>query len=122
MERKKVIVGLLVCIVVWCGGCQIDQRTTEIRPDEQMLKVSYENDRARELFETIIYGTPREATKVAGVVLGPVSMGARYEELSFNAHCNEHIRKMDTNGDLTITEQEAQSYYTSIESSIEMEK
>ncbi|MBN1125393.1 MAG: hypothetical protein JXA82_10320 [Sedimentisphaerales bacterium] len=121
-RKKNVVVSVLVCVLIWCGGCQIDQRTTEIRSDEQMLKVSYENDRARELFETVIHGTQPETEKVKGVVLGPFSMGARYERLSFNAHCNEHVRKMDTNGDLVITEQEAQTYYKSAESSIIVEK
>lgn len=64
----------------------------------------------------IVQGAECESTKVGGLGGSPFSIGARYEELSFNAHCNEHIRKMDTNGDLVISEQEARAYYGSIDS------
>jgi len=109
---------LIVSVLVCSGGCQIAQSTTEIRSEEQMLNVSYENDRARELFLEIVNGTEPASRKVSGLGGGPFSVGAHYEELSFNAHCNEHIRKMDTNGDLMITQQEAETYYKSIEDKI----
>jgi len=118
MSWKHVVLAGLILAGLGCGGCQIAQSTTEVRSGEQMLDISYENDQARELFRKIVNETEPERWKVRGLGGGPLSVGAHYEELSFNAHCNEHIRKMDTNGDLVITQQEAEMYYQSIESSL----
>jgi hypothetical protein len=38
------------------------------------------------------------------------------------ANCNDHIRKIDNDGNLFITEQEAESYYRSITPSTEKDQ
>ena len=100
--------------LLFSAGCQIDQRSTEIRTDEQMLEVTFENDRARDLFNGIVHNTERTSSRTGGIGIGPVSAGVRQEKLSFNAHCNELIRKVDVNGDLVITQREAEDYYNLI--------
>ena len=104
----------LLLVILLCCGCQINQKSTEMRTEEQMLKVSFENKRAEELFDTIIHDTEREYKLIDRIGFSFFSINARYERLAFNAHCNDHITKMDTNGDLLITEQEAEAYYKSI--------
>jgi len=106
-------VPLPLVLLLFCG-CRINQKSTEIRTEEQMLNVSFENQRAEDLFDTIILQTEREDKLIARVGVPLVSIHSRYERVAFNAHCNDHITKMDTNGDLLITEQEAEAYYKSI--------
>lgn len=76
-----------------------------------MLPISYENQRAREIFESIIYGTERQTIAKSRVGPSVFSVYSRYETVAFNAHCNDHIRAMDKNADLLISEKEAQEYY-----------
>ena len=80
--------------------------------DEQMLKVSFENARAEELFREIIYGTERESHVTSRVGTPSASLYSRTETVAFNAHCNDHIRAMDKNSDLVVSQQEAEDYYT----------
>jgi hypothetical protein len=106
------VVGAVVLCVV-CG-CQVNHETKEIRSDEQMLEVSFENPRAEELFAKAAkttYGEPRNVKRVG---LPGLSVYSRDEEVAWNANCNDHLRKMDTDGNRIITEQEAQTYYDSL--------
>ena len=111
--------GLLVvgAAVLWlAGGCQVFHETEEVRSDEQMLEVSFENRRAEYLFieaAKTTYGEPRNVKRVG---LPGLSLYSRDEELAWNANCNDHLRKMDTDGNRIITEQEAQTYYDSLPS------
>ncbi len=102
---------ILFLLAVSCGGCQIYSTGTETRMDEQMLNVSFENDKAKELFAEIIYGTEPETRTVARVGSPSLSVYSNTETVAFNAHCNDHIRAADRNGDLIITEKEAADYH-----------
>jgi len=110
MTHRVKIVLLSLVFAVLTGGCQVVNTGTETRMDEQMLNVSYENARAQELFAKIIYGTDRQEN-TARIGAPSLSLYSRTETVAFNAHCNDHIRAADTNGDLVITENEAQTYY-----------
>lgn len=103
-----------VSLIILCCGCSINNSSTEIRMDEQMLDVSFENDRAKDLVNTIIYETKREWKEVARVGIPFFSVYSRHERPAFNAHCNDHIRAMDKNGDLFITVYEAELYYKAV--------
>ncbi len=112
---RKVFLGLVQSsIIILCFGCTINKSSTEIRTDEQMLDVSFENDRAKDLFNTIIYDSKREYKEVSRIGIPFFSVYSRYERPAFNAHCNDHIRAMDKNGDLFITVHEAESYYKAV--------
>lgn len=108
----------LVGAAVLClaGGCQMYHQTKEIRSDEQMLAVSFENPQAEELFVKAAKTTYGEARNAKRIGVGGLSIYSRDEELAWNANCNDHLRKMDTDGNLIITEQEAQTYYDSLPS------
>ena len=82
-------------------------RGTEVRMDEPMLHVEFENAKAEELFRAIIYGTERKTRTTARVGLPTVSLYSRSETGAFNAHCNDHIRAMDSNAALVISQKEA---------------
>ena len=111
----RVLSGLVqVLLIVLCCGCTIFKTGTEIRTDEQMLEVSFENDKAKDILNTIIYEAKREDKEVARIGIPFFSVYSRYERLAFNAHCNDHIRAMDKNGDLFITLNEATTYYNDI--------
>jgi hypothetical protein len=99
----------LTLLSLW--GCQINQRGTEIRTDEQMLAISYENERAKGIFDSIIHGTERETNAKSRIGSSLVSVYSRRETVAFNAHCNDHIKAMDKNADLLISEKEAEEYY-----------
>mgnify|MGYP001118376671 CR=1 FL=1 len=114
MTRKDFLVLLQVSLIVLCCGCTINKSSTEIRKDEQMLEVSFENDKAKDLVNTIIYETKREDKEVTRIGIPFFSVYSRYERFAFNAHCNDHIRAMDMNGDLLITIPEAESYFKTI--------
>jgi hypothetical protein len=101
---------LLPLILLFCS-CQINQRGTEIRTDEQMLDVSFENAGAEEVFDSIIRDTERETNVKARIGSPSFSLYSRYETVAFNAHCNDHIRAMDKNADLLISQKEAEEYY-----------
>jgi hypothetical protein len=79
-----------------------------------MLEVSYENDKAKDLLNIIIYETKREYKEVVRIGIPFFSIYSRYERPAFNAHCNDHIRAMDKNGDLFITVNEAKLYYKAV--------
>jgi len=81
-----------------------------------MLPVSFENARAEELFAKAVNTTYGKERTVERVGLPFFSLHSRNEVLSYNANCNDHIRKMDVDGNLTITEREAQSYCDSLAS------
>ncbi|MBP8304738.1 MAG: hypothetical protein KBE04_11505 [Phycisphaerae bacterium] len=95
-------------------GCQINNSTREVRSDEQMLAVSFENARAEDLFVKAVKTTYGEVKTVRRVGFPSLSLYSRGETVAWNANCNDHIRKMDKDGNLLITEQEAESYYRSI--------
>jgi hypothetical protein len=105
----RALVTLLVA--AFGGGCQMVNRGTEVRMNEQMLQVRFENARAEELFRAIIYGSERKTRTTARVGLPLVSLYSRSETVAFNAHCNDHIRAMDSNADLVISQKEAEDYY-----------
>lgn len=96
---------------VFCTGCQLNQSGTQIRTEEQMLDISYENGRAEELFEEIIHGTEQEIHYKKLIGTPSCSLYSRYEEVAFNAHCNDHIKAMDVDGNLVISQKEAEDYY-----------
>jgi hypothetical protein len=122
MVRSCIWFILMPLVIFLFCGCQINQRAAEVRTDEQMLNVSFESRRAEDLFDKIIRGTERETTQIAQVGVPMLSVYSRYERVAFNAHCNDHITKMDTNGDLFIIEQEAEAYYESIKHLIKDEE
>jgi len=114
MIRRVLLVLLQVSLIVLCYSCTINKSCTEVRTDEQMLEVSFENDKAKDLLNTIIYETKREDNEVARIGIPFFSVYSRYESPAFNAHCNDHIRAMDKNGDLFITLHEATIYYKTV--------
>ena len=107
-----------VAVAMLCAvcGCQVHNVTQEVRSDEQMLPVSFENARAEELFTKAVNTTYGKERNVERVGLPFLSLHSRNEVVAWNASCNDHIRKMDTDGNLAITEREAQSYYDSLAS------
>lgn len=118
MMRKIRTSLVFVFFVVLCidSGCQFHNVTREIRSDEPMLKVSFENARAEELFMKAVNMTYGEAKNVERVGVPGFSLYSRNESVAWNANCNDHIRKMDTDGNMVITEQEAQRHYDSVTS------
>lgn len=102
---------LVALFSVISTGCQVVNTGTETRMDEQMLKVSFENTQAEQLFAKIIYGTDREVHVKKRIGTPSASVYSRTEKVAFNAHCNDHIRAMDTNSDLVISQAEAEEYY-----------
>jgi len=101
--------------VLWAaGGCQLYNSGREIRSEEQMLPVSFENDRAKELFLKAVQSTYGEETNVKRVGFPRLSLYSYSETVAWNATCNDHIRQMDTDGDSFITEQEARAHYESL--------
>ena len=49
MTRRDFFCLAQVSIIFLCCGCSINKSSTEIRTDEQMLEVSFENDRTKGL-------------------------------------------------------------------------
>jgi len=111
---KVLISSVVFLLVVFGGGCQVMNVGTETRTEEPMLEVSYENDRAEELFHAIAHGTKRQETVKARIGSPSLSLYSRYETVAFNAHCNDHIKAMDVNGDLMIRQEEAETYYRTL--------
>ena len=114
MTQRILLVLLHVSLIVLCCSCTIHKSSTEIRTDEQMLEVSFENDKTKDLLNTIIYETEREYKEVTRIGIPFFSVHSHYERPAFNAHCNDHIRAMDKNGDLFITLNEATNYYKTV--------
>jgi len=121
MTRKARTAPVFVFFAVMCtaGGCQFHNVTHEIRSDEQMLKVTFENARAEELFMKAVNATYGDEKNVERVGLPGFSLHSRNESIAWNANCNDHIRAMDTDGNLVITERETQAHYDSIMSTKE---
>lgn len=108
-----------ILAVVWAAvclgwGCQINNRTEEIRSDEQMLEVTFENERAEVLFVKAVKTTYGDVQNAKRIGVPGLSLYSRGETVAWNANCNDRIRQMDTDGDLVITEQEAASHYDSL--------
>ena len=110
------VIGVLLVILCLVCGCQVNNRTQEIRSDEAMLEVSFENERAEDLFIKAANSTYGEEKNVKRIGVPGLSVYSRNERVGWNANCNDHIRQMDTDGNLVITEQEAASHYDSITS------
>ena len=109
--KAIICIALISPLLLAVGsGCQLYNTGTETRMDEQMLKISFENARAEEVFGAIVHGTERE-TRTTRVGAPAASLYSRSETVAFNAHCNDQIRAMDKNADLLITQQEAEDYY-----------
>ena len=106
--------GAIMTVLCAACGCQLYNTGREIRSEEQMLPVSFENDRAKELFLKAVQTTYGEETNVKRVGHPRFSLYSYSETVAWNANCNDHIRKMDTDGDLLITEQEARAHYESL--------
>jgi hypothetical protein len=102
---------VFLVLVVFCNGCQLINTGTEIRMEEQMFDISYENAKAEEVFNSIIHGTERDTNVKSRIGFSSLSFYSRYEKVAFNAHCNDHIKAMDKNIDLLISQKEAQDYY-----------
>ena len=98
-------------LVVLGSGCQLINTGTETRMEEQMLDVSFENAKAEEVFGAIVNGTERETRVTKRVGSPSMSLYSRTETVAFNAHCNDHIRAMDKDADLLISQKEAEDYY-----------
>ncbi len=111
MKSQVHTVVIASLVVGLSSGCQVVNTGTETRMDEQMLKVSFENAEAEQLFAKIIYGTDQETEVKKRVGTPSVSLYSRTETVAFNAHCNDHIRAMDKNSDLVISQKEAEDYY-----------
>ena len=111
MKENWLIPFLIILSAILCSGCQVNQSGTEIRTEEQMLDISFENGKAEELFHRIVHGTEREIhyTKLVGTP--SCSLYSRYEQVAFNAHCNDHIKAMDSDENLMISQKEAEDYY-----------
>ncbi len=110
--KDRIRIALASSLLVGLSsGCQVVNTGTETRMDEQMLKVSFENAQAEELFAKIIYGTEQETHAKKRIGTPSVSLYSRTETVAFNAHCNDHIRSMDKNSDLIISQKEAEDYY-----------
>lgn len=81
-----------------------------------MLPVSFENARAEELFVKAAQTTYGQEQNVKRIGFPSFSLYSRSETIAWNANCNDHIRKLDKDENLVITEQEAETYYNSITS------
>lgn len=108
--------GAIMTVLCAVGGCQLYNSGREIRSEEQMLPVSFENARAEELFLKAVQTTYGEETNVKRIGVPRFSLYSYSETVAWNANCNDHIRKMDTDGDSFITEQEARAHYGSLRS------
>ena len=111
MRGRDLFSFIVLLLVVFGHGCQLMNIGTEIRTEEPMLNIAYENDRAEELFHTIVHGTEREENVKVRIGSPLFSLYSRHETVAFNAHCNDRIRAMDKNADLIISQKEAEQYY-----------
>jgi hypothetical protein len=111
VKRRIRIAASSLVVVVLGSGCQLINTGTETRMEEQMLDVSYENAKAQEVFREIVNGTERETRVTKQVGPRSFSLYSRSETVAFNAHCNDHIRAMDKNADLLISQKEAEDYH-----------
>jgi hypothetical protein len=70
-----------------------------------MLPVSFENARAEELFLKAVKTTYGQEKNVKRVGFPGLSLYSRNETVAWNANCNDHLRKLDKDGNLFITQQ-----------------
>lgn len=118
MAKRQGLSFVGAAVLCLACGCQMYNRTQEIRSEEQMLEVSFENQRAEDLFIKAVNTTYGDVKNVKRVGFPGLSVYSRDERIAWNANCNDYIRKMDIDGNLIITEQEAQSYYDSLPASL----
>jgi hypothetical protein len=110
------LAGILAAVLCTACGCQFYKSGEEIRSDEQMLPISFENARAKEFFMKAVQTTYGEEKNVKRLGSRRLSLYSHSETIAWNANCNDHIRRMDRDENLVITEQEAESYYNAITS------
>ena len=122
MRDRIWLVGVSTAMLCMVCGCQVNNSTREVRSDEQMLPVTFENARAEGLFLKSVKTTYGEVKTIRRVGFPSFSLYSRGETVAWNANCNDHIRKMDKDENLLITEQEAESYYRSTTSSTEKDQ
>ena len=90
------LMGVLGTVVCAALGCQINNKTREIRAEEQMLAVTFENERAEDLFMKAAKTTYGDVQNVKRFGVPGLSVYSRGETVAWNANCNDHIHKMDT--------------------------
>jgi hypothetical protein len=108
------LAGVLLTALSAACGCQLYNTGREVRSEEQMLPVTFENARAEELFLKAAKLTYGQEQNVKRVGFPRFSLYSYSETVAWNANCNDHIREMDKDGNRIITEQEAQSHYDSL--------
>ncbi len=108
------LVGVLLTALFTVCGCQFYKSSTQVRTEEQMLPVTFENARAEELFMKSVQTTYGQEQNVKRIGFPRLSLYSHSETVAWNANCNDHIRQMDKDGNRIITEQEAQAQYESL--------
>ncbi len=108
------LVGVLLTMLFTACGCQVYNTGHEVRSEEQMLPVTFENARAEELFMKAVQTTYGQEQNVKRIGFPKLSLYSHSETVAWNANCNDHIRQMDKDGNRIITEQEAQAHYESL--------
>jgi len=108
------LTGVLLMLLCLAWGCQFYNTGREVRSEEQMLPVTFENARAQELFLRAVQSTYGQEQNVKRIGFPRLSLYSHSETVAWNANCNDHIRQMDKDENRIITEQEAQSHYESL--------
>ncbi len=108
------LVGILLTALSAACGCQFCKTSREVRSEEQMLPVTFENARAEEFFMKAVQLTYGQEQNIKRIGFPQFSLYSRSETVAWNANCNDHIRQMDKDGNRIITEQEARSHYESL--------
>ncbi len=108
------LAGVLLAAWFTVCGCQFYNTGREVRSEEQMLSVTFENARAEELFLKAVKSTYGQEQNVKRIGFPRFSLYSYSATVAWNANCNDHIREMDKDGNRIITEQEAQSHYESL--------
>jgi len=106
--------GVLLTLLCLASGCQFCNTGREVRSEEQMLPVTFENARAEEFFMKAVQSTYGQEQNVKRIGFPQFSLYSHSETVAWNANCNDHIRQMDKDENRLITEQEAQSHYESL--------
>ncbi len=108
------LAGVLLAALSAACGCQVYNTGHEVRSDEQMLPVTFENARAEELFMKAVQMTYGQEQNVKRIGFPKFSLYSHSETVAWNANCNDHIRQMDKDENRIITEQEAKAHYESL--------
>jgi hypothetical protein len=108
------LAGVLLTLLYMASGCQFYNSSREVRSEEQMLPVTFENARAEEFFMKAVQSTYGQEQNVKRIGFPQFSLYSHSETVAWNANCNDHIRQMDKDENRIITEQEAQSHYESL--------